>query len=62
MNLLNLVAEYFVFQSQIYPRFTGKVSTPVYIPFKQVCEDYTAVEEFEHGLDSIFMDFIKTLE
>ena len=50
----------------MYPYFMGKVSTWACFPFELCCKDYTlfdqAVKECEHGLDSILMDSVKTLE
>ena len=52
--------EHFITQSDIYPGFTGKVSTLTNFPLKPDCEDYfsmdQAVKDFEHGLDSILTD------
>ena len=43
--------------SQIYPMFTGKVSTLAHFPPELGCEDYSylgqVATKFEHGLDSI---------
>ena len=42
------------------------MSTLIHIPLVPACEDYSffdeAVVDFEHGLDCIFTDSIKTLE
>ena len=61
-----LLAEDFIVQSQISPRFMGKVSSLAHFLLKLGCEDYTffyqAVKEFEHGLNSILMDSVETQE
>ena len=53
--------ECFVSHSQNYPWFTGKVSALIHFPLEPSFEDYTlsdhAVEEFDHNLDSILIDF-----
>ena len=52
--------------SNIYPRFTGKVSSLTHIPLEPGCEDYAfldqAVADFEQCLDSILTDSLETLE
>ena len=59
-------AEQFVACCHIYPGFTGKVSSLTHFPLEPGCEDYAfldqAVADFEHGLDSILTDSLKTLE
>ena len=49
--------------SHIYPGLTGKESTLIHFPLEPQCEDYSfldqAVEDFEHGLDSILTDFFQ---
>ena len=53
-------------QSHIYPDFMGKLSTLTHFPLETGCEDYSfmdqAVEDHEHGLDSICMDSVNTLK
>ena len=60
------LVEHFVVQWNIYPGFTGKVSTVNLSPLKPGCEDNyfldQAVEDFKHGLDTIFTGSVKTLE
>ena len=59
-------AEWFAACSQIYPGFTGKVSSLTHFPLEPGCEDYTfldqAVADFEQGLDSILTDSLETPE
>ena len=59
-------AEQFVAHSQIYPGFTGKVSSLIHFPLEPGCEDYAfldqAVADFEQGLDSILTDSLEILE
>ena len=66
MNLHSWLAECFVVQSNIYPGFMGKVSAITHFLLEPGCEDYSfldqAVEDFEHGLDSILMDSVETPE
>ena len=58
-------AEWFVAHSQIYPGFTGKVSSLTHFSLEPGCENYAfleqAVADFEQGLDSILTDSLKTL-
>ena len=54
-------AELFVAHSNIYPGFTGKVSSLTHFSLEPGCEDQ-AVADFEQGLDSILTDSLKTLE
>ena len=60
--MYTLSAEHFIAWSHIYPGFMGKLSTLIHLPLEQICEDYSffdqAVEDFEHGLDSIFTNSI----
>ena len=60
------LAEWFAGESQIYLRFTCKLSTLDHFLLELGYEDYSfldqAVVESEHGLDSVFTDFIYTLE
>ena len=60
------LAECFIAQSNIYPSLRGKVSSLTHIPHESECEKYSlfdqAVERTEHGLDSILMDSVSTLE
>ena len=59
-------AEQFVAYSDIYPGFTGKVSSSTHFPLEPRCEDYAfldqAVADFEQGLDSILTDSLEALE
>ena len=59
-------SEWFVACSNIYPGFTGKVSSLTHFPMEPGCEDYAfldqAVADFEQGLDSILTDSLETLE
>ena len=59
-------AKWFVFNSYIYPGFTGKVPSLTHFPLEPGCEDYAfldqAVADFEQGLDSILTDSLETLE
>ena len=52
--------------SQIYPGFTGKVSSLTHFPLEPGCEDYAfldqAIANFEQGLDSILTNSLKTPE
>ena len=56
----------FVAYSNIYPEFTGNVSSLTHIPVEPGCEDYSfldqAVADFEQVLDSILTDSIETPE
>ena len=58
--------EQFVACSNIYPGFTGKVSSLTHFPLEPGCEDYAfldpAVADFEQGLDSILIDSLEILE
>ena len=57
-------AEWFVAHSNIYPGFTGKVSSLTNFPLEPGCEDYAFLDQdvadFEQGLDSILTDSLKT--
>ena len=59
-------AEWFVACSDIYPGFTGKVSSLTHFPLEPGCEDYAfldpTVAGFEQGLDSILTDSLETLK
>ena len=58
-----MLAECFVALMHTYPGVTGRVTTLTHFPLKQGCEDYSldqAVEDIEHGLDSILMDFVNS--
>ena len=63
---LNWSAKPFVTKLQIYAGFTSKVFSLAHFPLKVGCEDYSllgqVVEEFEHGLDSIFTASVDTLK
>ena len=56
----------FIAQSHIHPCFTGMMLTLSHFPHEPECEDYAfldqAIEDFEHGLDSILMDSVDTPE
>ena len=58
MNLLTLVGS--------HPGFTSKVATSTHTPLEPGCDDYSfldqAIDDSEHGLDSILMDSINTPE
>ena len=58
--------EWFVACSDIYPGFTGKVSSLTHFPLEPGCEDFAfldqAVVDFEEGLDSILTDSLETPE
>ena len=54
-------AKGFIVGSHIYPGFMDKVSTLTHFPLDSGSEDYSffwtpAIENFEHGLDSIRTD------
>ena len=50
--------------SNIYPGFTGKVSSLTHFPMEPGCEDYSfldqAMADFEQGLDSILTNSLET--
>ena len=58
------LGEHFIACPNIYPGFTGKVSTLVHFPLETGCADYSfldqAGEDIEHGLDSICMVSVNT--
>ena len=60
------LVENFVAGSYVYPGFMSKVSTQTHTPLKPRCGDYSllgqAMADFEHGLDFIITDSIKSSE